>query len=337
VDDLGDTQSLEASILASEVLLVFLAGTTSSEDGAERSSYMHSANCLLELRTALKAQKRVVFIHETDPSHGGISIEAHKYQCPEELRQVFDEHLIVPWYRLREFLNVSLRRIAETVTGLELCIPGALLSQPLHLTPLGEGGFHLFILNNTSELSRLLLTEAPELRITSNPCEQRLAERSVLYLNGLTWTDAGCDAPNLDVLQAQTATILAAGAPLMLIHEQREGRHAVPFGNIIERTPTPLRDQGVFKTIAIPLYDSDEHQRTALRLLLGTSSRTSHSHRPRTFTSGRIPLPWKRSKSYLLREQLMLKIKDPISLEMQPPRTDAHASCDGVYEEKTHV
>ena len=58
---------------------------------------------------------------------------------------------------------------------------------------------------------------------------------------------------------------------LLMVHEQREGHGAVAFGAIIERTPPPLR--AIYKgTLAVPLYDGDEHERACLRVMLNVFS-----------------------------------------------------------------
>ena len=80
--------------------------------GVERSDYMRSRNCLRELRRAIEAKKRIVFVNETDPQHGAVSMATHRSDCPEDLRHTLDEHLIVPWYRVKEYGQVMRCRCA---------------------------------------------------------------------------------------------------------------------------------------------------------------------------------------------------------------------------------
>ena len=110
VDDLSDLGSLEALVDASDVAICFLSGSTRA-DGTERSDYMLSDNCLRELRAAIEKKKRMIFVRETDPQHGGVAMDVHRRDCPEELRHVLDEHSIVPWYRVKAYFLVSLRLI----------------------------------------------------------------------------------------------------------------------------------------------------------------------------------------------------------------------------------
>ena len=65
------------------------------------------------------------------------------------------------------------------------------------------------------------------------------------------WTDASVQAA------------IGEGIALLMVHEQRDGKGAVPFGRIIADTPPPLRH--VYDgQLASPLYDGDE--RVCLRV-----------------------------------------------------------------------
>jgi hypothetical protein len=63
----------------------------------------------------------------------------------------------------------------------------------------------------------------------------------LLYLNADT-------AEAWPQLQADVEATLRERGPaaLLLLHEQREGRHAVSFDAIIQRTPTRLKELGVY-------------------------------------------------------------------------------------------
>jgi len=108
---------------------VFLSGSV-DHNGVERSDYMNSRNCLRELRKAVALALPLVVVLETDKMHGGVSIETHISQCPEDLRPaVFPlqqkkatqllmqdgEGAMPPinWYRVRAFQDVSLRMVLE--------------------------------------------------------------------------------------------------------------------------------------------------------------------------------------------------------------------------------
>ena len=59
----------------SDVVLAILAGKY-GPDGA-RSSFFHSKPCLNELKWAVDYGKPVVWLLETNPDHGGVSLEVH--------------------------------------------------------------------------------------------------------------------------------------------------------------------------------------------------------------------------------------------------------------------
>lgn len=176
---------------------------------------------------------------------------------------------------------MSLRQIAQVILDSELRLPGELLHAPLHILPPSTGAFHLYAPSNAAEVVALLRAEvsgraserlgerASELHITCDPEERLAAERFLLYLNMSTWNDGG--------LQAEVEAALDREMPLLLVHEQRTSHGAVPFGTIIERTPPALLERGIFKALAVPLYDGDEHQRVCLRVMIGVpKSRSPH-------------------------------------------------------------
>ena len=90
----------------------FLAG--SWRDGVAHSDYFLSPNCVREFREAVRLQKAMVVVLETDAQHGGVSFETHEAACPEEvgMRQALANSPRVPWYRLRHLQDVSLKAIA---------------------------------------------------------------------------------------------------------------------------------------------------------------------------------------------------------------------------------
>ena len=42
------------------------------------------------LAAAIEKKKRMLFVRETDPQHGGVAMEVHRRDCPEELRHVLE-------------------------------------------------------------------------------------------------------------------------------------------------------------------------------------------------------------------------------------------------------
>ena len=256
VDDLSDIGALEEHVDGSDVVIVFLAGSNGDE---ERSDYMRSANCVRELRQAIERKKRIVFVLETDPQHGAVSMGTHRRDCPDDLRHALAAHPIVPWYRIRPYAQVSLRQIAERVLGVPLRLP----NDPLRASPTAPDlhrlgcAFHLYHPPNWGgEVVRLLCREAANLAVTTRMEERHQAHRFLLYLNAATPWDDG--------LQAAVEAAIAGETPLLMIHEQRDGHGAVPFDQIIAQTPRALLDRKIYDALALPLYDGEEHERVCL-------------------------------------------------------------------------
>ena len=165
--------------------------------------------------------------------------------------------------------QVSLRQIAQVVLDGALRLPGELLHTRFCVAPLGPASFHFYSPQNiAAEVVALLRAEASDVKVTSNPDDRHTAQRFLLYLNLHTWKD--------DALQSEVDAALANEMPLLLVHEQRSGHSAVPFGTIMERTPPALLERGIFKSLAVPLYDGEEHQRVCLRVMVGAADPQSH-------------------------------------------------------------
>ena len=296
--DLTSINEFEEYVGASEVVVVFLAG--SIRNGSEYSDYFHSANCLRELRRAHALERPLVFVLETDPLHGGISLEAHRRDCPPDLLPLLpscvgdpSRHLVL-WLRVGAFRTVSLRQILQVVLQSErpddtLYVPGEILQSRIRLPQLfgAEGGptYHLYVSDHNdgaAALAGMLAAEAEVaaetaekgavadqsrlLRTTREPADARRAMAFLLYLS-----DALFNAPTAAAaLQEELVEALSSGMPLLLVHEQRHhGKHVpIAFSEVIGRTPPPLREAGLYGTMAVSIYDDAEQARVGLRRLL---------------------------------------------------------------------
>ena len=267
VHDLTDISQLEQLVDASDVIIVFLTGSIINH-GVEQSAYMRSANCVREFRRAVETRKRIVFVRETDQRHGAVSLAAHRRDSPADLRAALSTNLIVPWYRVKAYLQVSLRHIAEEVLETKLRIPGDVLTSPLRIAPPPAGHYHLYVPtgnHGAAQVAALLNEEArhagSELTTTSDDTERHLAQYFLLYLSGDTNNE-------LRAMHTDIAETLVHGQPLLLVHEQRDDHNAVPFATIIERTPAGLLSSGIYTATAVPLYGGAEFQRVCLRIML---------------------------------------------------------------------
>ena len=64
VDDLNNTADLEQQVARSACVIVLLTGSASGPGGALISNYMTSANCIRELRHAVRASRKLCFVLE---------------------------------------------------------------------------------------------------------------------------------------------------------------------------------------------------------------------------------------------------------------------------------
>ena len=97
---------LEAYIEESQCILIFLS-----------KSYFFSKNCLRELDHALKLDKPLILVHETDLERGGAELETLIADCRSKDRGVlFDNNKdILQWQRVHDFQLDTLKRICARI------------------------------------------------------------------------------------------------------------------------------------------------------------------------------------------------------------------------------
>ena len=121
VDDLRDISKLETYVDESTTVLLFLS-----------KGYFKSLNCRREVKAwaAATQDKGLILVHETAPTHGGVTLEHLRAECPADLapRIFSDANLerIIPFYRQERVWAQSLQQIAaimamHTVWANEVC------------------------------------------------------------------------------------------------------------------------------------------------------------------------------------------------------------------------
>jgi hypothetical protein len=80
--------------------------------------YFLSRNCMREVREAVRLNKPIVLVHETNYGKGGAPLHGLKEECPEDVREaVFGQidalREVIPWRRVESFQLASLTSIAE--------------------------------------------------------------------------------------------------------------------------------------------------------------------------------------------------------------------------------
>ena len=88
-----------------------------SSQASERSDYFRSPPCQQELRRAMSTKTPIVWVLETDPAHGGIAMESHLHDCPDDIRPMLEAAIaaqeVIDWHRIRSFQDTSLRLILQ--------------------------------------------------------------------------------------------------------------------------------------------------------------------------------------------------------------------------------
>jgi len=112
----------------SDAVLVFLAGEF--DGNGCHSSYFHSMPCRNELKWAIDYGKTIVWVLETNASHGGVPLEVHLRDAEEFcvgpyrpalhlFQDAVNNAAIIEWYREEPFQMVTLSSILKQVMSLE--------------------------------------------------------------------------------------------------------------------------------------------------------------------------------------------------------------------------
>ena len=248
VDDLDDISNLEQWVANSLVLVVFLSGSVDAL-GEERSDYFSSKNCLRELRHAIEQGLEIVFVYEP---LGTCSMAAHQAACPDDLRPVLLRSRIVPWYRLKEFQQVSLLQILRRIYAAapsnkrlydDFHHVHDVVRQPLKVRPLarGERPFHVYISPHNEGVEHLLhrmqllirkSSRGQALRATHDPsdmasgrCDHFLLLMSGSLLDALESKDSAKSAPAAALLD-ELRVALRRDAHVLLVHDCRAALYA---------------------------------------------------------------------------------------------------------------
>ena len=166
-----DKESFEKLINGVQVMTAILAGSV--REGKEYSDYFRSVPCQHELGRAIQNNTPVVFVIETDPNHGGISLEAHQNELramieEEEIKEerseekakllkdillLLDRSKVVEWHRIRTYQDISLKlilqeflhKLAAARSNDIVYLRREVAREPLLLQPPGQGLAHLYV------------------------------------------------------------------------------------------------------------------------------------------------------------------------------------------------
>ena len=86
----------------------------------------------------MERKRPLILLLETDPSHGGVPLDVHRAECPDELREHVFAAPLVTWHRLRPFQMCSMKLLivellrAWKAAGADqpIFLPGDLLRSP---------------------------------------------------------------------------------------------------------------------------------------------------------------------------------------------------------------
>jgi len=276
------SQKFRTQVGKNDALVAILAGA--QVEGKPSSTYLLSPYCRLELTEAIEAKKEIVFVLETAPEHGGIPFEAHLDAVAgledTRIKELLEEHhkqgLIVPWYRVKAYQQLSLRLVLQRIIwathpSAEMIWANARHAPPMYLPtepardeitafppPTGATVFHVYVSPNnpgaeqiTARVGSFLAERGHQLIVTNDPAKADKAAYFLLYLHHHTWTSGN---PRRAELEAECREALRRireekkgekkvsqqrRCQLLLVHERRtnNGQQPATFAAIMKATP----------------------------------------------------------------------------------------------------
>ena len=248
-----------------QAVVAILTGT--QHNGREQSDYFRSKPCQQELARAQADDVPVVFVLETDPQHGGISLEAHRHECAVHCPQLLpflDGSKVVEWHRVRAYQDISLKLVLQEVLQRlaaqrfddVVYLRREITREPVRLRPPPKGSFHFYVSKHNLGADTLVgllagfyeeaaakrrrlrrgSTEAG-LTITTDPTQMLQATHFFCYLNELTHTSGQTSA----VFHAELEFALRQNMHILLVHEMRPEADGWPFKAIVDSTPDILK------------------------------------------------------------------------------------------------
>jgi len=291
-----DKESFEKLIDGVQVMVAIMTGSTRGQ--TEHSDYFRSVPCQHELGRAMHNGTPVVFVLETDTTHGGISLEGQRRECEAccpHILPLLDKSKVVEWHRVRTYQDISLKLILQELLQQDAAersndtvyLAREVTREPVRLQSLPEGAFHLYVSEHNpgaQAFAQLLSSyydtakgrsgakrpifkrkgsslNAAGLLMTSDPEQMEWAAHFLCYLNARTHTSNDTTA----TFHAEIEYALKQNMHILLVHEMRMEADGAPFKVIIDDTPEDLkwdkinRAKRLYKELALMICGSADN------------------------------------------------------------------------------
>jgi len=291
VDDLEEIGDLEKYVRASQCVLIFLS-----------KDYFFSPNCLREVDAALKGDKPLILVHETNMSKGGLPLDQLRANCQSKDRMaVFEKGSeVLPWHRVSEFQLLTLQMIAARVLHRmplyaslqeppKLYLSGDISTQPLELPrPVklyvskhnpGAKEMMAEFINFFGNENLTLVFDAPS-ELRPNVARRENTDVIVGTLRRLSSHHDATQVTHMllylndktfvgeerDSLEHEVQQTREHGIEILLVHENENGRGGCLFEKFFETTPQELIGSGIYKKIAVACHPGP-HRPVSLALI----------------------------------------------------------------------
>jgi hypothetical protein len=255
---LQDLAELDAFVENAKVIVFFLT-----------RQYFDSYWCVQEMKGAKARKQATVLMLDTDPRHGGLSIEELQAivkacpDCPQEItdeicaQQLTNSEGVIPWYRAGPYMAVSLKMLIQRL--LMSCMPKEgpppllYLQNELGLSTvqMPPATYHMLLLagQHSEKIKQCLEMHTPDMKVMLASGNDDVAKFKAESKSCEVLAVFGA----FGVLKTSTALLTHAASqkkPVVVINP------GVVFANILDECPKELRSY-LFASIAIEWHDDD--------------------------------------------------------------------------------
>lgn len=244
VDDLSDISKLEEYVGDSLTMIVILSGSI-DVDGNERSDYFSSANCVRELREAVRRDVGIIFVYEPAAPREGCTLATHIQACnavchEPEIRSALEDGFIVPMYKSHDLQRVTLCMLLRRIYGHS---PDEIrridnfhhrldaVRRPLRIKrrrkEIAIDQCHVYISQNNHGAAQLcrtlqaLVNTERFLRVTDDRLSMARANHFLLLLSGSFIDGIESSDPVTMLLLDELRDAMAMGLHLIIVHDCR--------------------------------------------------------------------------------------------------------------------
>jgi hypothetical protein len=236
----------------------------------------------VEIATAIKATNGTIAVYETDPRHGGLSLDVLKSQCPPDIGALLFKDRPIMWTRDGHLKTISLKKMAQRLLVIVepvkyakdaplLTLTGEIVRKHFGSLPLLSGReHHVYVTASDSTTSvchalrKLFVAQNLEFRIAPAALNDSASEQDrqqAIMGSCAVFLPLSVSTVQDTRVQADLRCALQLGVHIVLLHLHKpdDGPLDNQFGDIMSNCPPDIGNQ-VFGELAIEWHLDPDYE-----------------------------------------------------------------------------